>query len=790
MWRVDHDVIASLKKQFRCANYISAAQLYLRENFLLTEELTKDHIKRRQLGHWGSIPGTSFMYICLNYLITQEQANFLFMLGPGHAAPAVLSQLFLEGTLGDFYPEYQRNGVGLGRLIKNFSWPGGLPSHVNPATPGCILEGGELGYSLATAYGAVFDNPDLIVACVIGDGEAETGPLAAAWHSNKFLNPATSGAVLPMINLNGYKISQPTVYGSMSDDELMHLFTGLGYNPKIVDAIEDQDKGFENMLLALQESYMEIRTIQDLARNKGIVQKPKWPMLIVKTLKGWTGVKEFHGEKIEGNYKAHGVPIIDPQLDDEKFLAVKQWLESYKIDELFDEAGTPHPDILKFIPAGGLRMGMNKYANGVDTFKELKIPDLNQYELAVDKRGAEKGESTFQMGKLLRDIFVSNKQNNNFRFFCPDETTSNKLDPMFEVTNRAFMWPLKPHDDMMATDGRIMEILSEHTLQGWMQGYVLTGRHGMMSSYEAFIQIIASMVDQHAKFIQQAKKVPWRKDIASVNYLLSSLGWRQEHNGFSHQNPGFISNMLDKYGDFISIYFPPDANSNLVITRDCLERKNSINVIVAGKRKLPQWLSLAEAEEQLKTGVLHWEWAGNNPESADVVLAAAGDYMTLEAMAAIQLLKELVPELGTRFVSVSEVTCLGIGDERHPCTIGTTLFDQYFTPDKPIVFNFHGYPAAIQKLFLGHPASQRLCVRGYIDEGSTTTPFDMQLMNRTSRYHLAMDALTLAKKYNPKLAFDLDKVLSHIKARVSLHREYILATGEDPEEVVNWKWQG
>lgn len=782
--------IKSLKEQFRCSNYLSAAQLYLRDNFLLKEELKKDHIKRRQLGHWGSIPATAFIYICLNYLICKRSPDMVFMLGPGHAAPAVFSQLYLEGALDKYFEGYGLDYAGVSKLIRNFSWPDGFPSHVNPGTPGAILEGGELGYSLATAYGAVMDNPDLIVACVIGDGEAETGPLATAWHSNKFLNPAENGAVLPIVNINGYKISQPTVFGAMSDEELDQMFRGMGYNPKFVDTTKSTSDGFVEMLNAVFESHDEIREIQKAARENGEILKPRWPVILLRSLKGWTGVKEFKGEKIEGNYLSHGVPIIDPQLDDDKFAAVKDWLESYRASELFTKEGIPAENVLKFIPNKEKAMGFSSYVNNPHLYQDLSAPELKKYEVAIEEPGKSKGKSTYELGKYLRDVFVLNEENRNFRFFCPDETTSNKLDAMFEVTNRAFVWPLKSHDDKMAPDGRIMEMLSEHTLQGWMQGYLLTGRHGMLASYEAFIQIIASMVDQHAKFLKQAAEFDWRPDIASANYLLSSLGWRQEHNGFSHQNPGFISNMLDKYGEFISVYFPPDANSTLVIAEDCLERKNSINIIVAGKRKLPQWLTLEQAKKQLLAGLMEWEFIGNRRYQPDVVLAACGDYATLETIAAVQLLRELAPQLATRFVSVSELTCLGLGDERHPCTIGTSLFNEHFTEDQPIVFNFHGYPVAIQKLLIGHPAMQRLTVHGYIDEGSTTTPFDMQLVNKTSRYHLAISALCQAKRFNPGLAVDIDGLVEHLQQKIRLHREYICATGEDPEEIVNWEWRG
>ena len=785
------DDIASLVKQFRFSNYLSAAQLYLKDNFFLEEKLLPEHIKKRQLGHWGSVPGSAFIYVCLNYLIKKEQLSMIYVLGPGHAAPAILSQLYLEGTLGEFYPQYARNRQGAANLIKDFSWPGGLPSHVNPATPGAILEGGELGYSLATAYGAVLDNPELIVATVIGDGEAETGPLATAWQSNKFINLRDNGAVLPIVNINGYKISQPTVFGVMSDEELTAYFTGLNYLPVIVDVTElDQPEAFELMLNGLMTCYSQIRAEQARAK-KGDLLKPKLPVLLLRSLKGWTGVKNYKDQKIEGNHLSHGVPILDPQLDNEKLELIESWLRSYAVTELMDEVGAPKADVLKHIPAGELRMGMNRHANGISTYKELKLSPIANFavKLVGTERGCKQASNTDLMGAYLADALVNNSVEKNLRIFCPDETSSNKLDKLFNVTNRAFTWPLKQHDDRMAPDGRVMEMLSEHTLLGWLEGYILTGRHGLFASYEAFVQIITSMVDQYAKFLRQSEFVDWRLETASLNILLSSLGWRQEHNGFSHQNPGFISNMLDKYGHFMSIYFPPDANMTLVTTEDCLKRKNGINVIVAGKRNMPQWLTLEEAHRQQAIGLMEWEWAGNRRYDPDVVIAACGDYMTLEALAACQYLRELAPELKVRFVSVSELSCLGIGDERHPCTIGMSLFNQLFTEDKPIIFNFHGYPSAIHKLVHGHPASMRMFVHGYIDEGSTTTPFDMQLVNKTSRYHLALDAIYKAKAYNPSLNLDVDRLCKHIQAQIELDKKYILAAGEDPEAIVNFCWQ-
>jgi xylulose-5-phosphate/fructose-6-phosphate phosphoketolase len=785
----DRRALAWLPKYLRYVDYISAAQLYLKENFFLRRELKPTDIKERILGHWGTVPGLNFIYAHLDYLIYKHHPSMMYLVGPGHGAPAVIANLFAEKTLAEYYPELQRGEEGTGKLIKMFSWPGGFPSHVNPATPGAILEGGELGYSLATSYGAVMDNPDLIVACVVGDGEAETGPLATAWHGNKFLNPKTSGAVLPILHVNGYKITGPTIFGTMSDEELKNLFTGYGYEPLFVDIMHPaEDQPHQQMIKTLEYAYQKIREIQKKARSsKKPLLKPRWPMIVLRSLKGWTGIKYADGHKIEGTYHAHGIPIGDPRTNPEHFKLVKNWLESYKFSELVDAHGAPLPEVVEFVPKGDLRMGMNKHSIGGNMMKKLKLPDQKKYRIYLTKRGDPQIGNTGIGAEYIRDIIAGNPT--NFRFYCPDETESNKFGALFEVTKRAFMWPVKSFDENIGPDGRVMEVLSEHNLQGWMQGYVLTGRHGIFATYEAFATIIASMVDQYAKFLKQSAKVLWRKPVPSLNYLLTSVGWRQEHNGYSHQNPSFISGILEKHGKFCSVYFPADANQLLVILEDCFKRTDSINVIVAGKQIMPQWLTLEEAREELKVGVGTWYWidkkAAKNP---DVVMAAAGDALVQESMAAISLLQKLMPELKIRFVNVSELTALGVGDEKHPLSLSHEDFCCYFTEDKPIIFNFHGYPEAIRKLIFGRDAMDRISVHGYEEEGTTTTPFNMMVMNKTDRFNLCIDVLEKAAKQNPKFKAKADELTAYFLQELDKHARYIIENGKDMPEIENWHW--
>ncbi|OGJ52756.1 hypothetical protein A2483_04755, partial [Candidatus Peregrinibacteria bacterium RIFOXYC2_FULL_33_13] len=695
-------------------------------------------------------------------------------------------------TMQHFYKEYTRDEKGTGLLCRDFSWPGAFPSHTTPKTPGMILEGGELGYSLSTAFGAVFDNPDLIAACVIGDGEAETGPLAGSWHSNKFLNPKTSGAVLPILLVNGYKISNPTIFGKMSDQEVIDYFKGLYYEPFIVNDTDPKKQNHQDMIKALENSYQIIKKLQKKAReNKKLELKPKWPVIIYRCLKGKSGIKKADGHKIEGHFRSHGIPLGDPKTNKEHFKLVKNWLESYKINELVDKKGTPKKDVLEFVPVKNLCIGMNKHAIGGKLRKELKLPQLSDYSIKIKTPGIEEKRNTEVSSDYVRDIFKLNDKYHNFRFFCPDETESNKFTSLFQATKRTFMWPLDSYDENLSPDGRVMEILSEHTLQGWYQGFVLSGRHGIFATYEAFAPIIGSMVDQHAKFLKYSSHVSWRKPISSMNYILTSIGWRQEHNGFSHQNPSFISSMLEKHGKFCSVYLPPDANSLLVTLEDCLKRTDSINVIAASKQLMPQWISLQKAREQLKTGLLIWDFddkkANKNP---DVVLVSAGDVMVKEIMATIQILKCYAPELKIRHVNVSELTALGVGDERHPLTCNNCRdFDKYFTEDKPVIVSFHGYPGVIAKLISGHHNSERFRIHGYLEEGTTTTPFDMLVLNQCSRFHLAIEALKAGLISNPKVAEKAKILIKKLENKISLHTKYIRKYGKDMDDIENWNFK-
>lgn len=799
--QMDKQAVSWLEKYLRYVDYIGAAQLYLKDNFLLRHTLQKKHLKERILGHWGTVPGLNFLYAHLNYLIYKHQAEILYIAGPGHGAPAVIANLFAENTLAEYYPKLQRTEKGTGELIKMFSWPGGFPSHTNPGTPGAILEGGELGYSLATAYGAVLDNPDLIVACVVGDGEAETGPLATAWHGNKFLNAKESGAVLPILHANGYKITGPTIYATMSNQELTDLFHGFGYEVVIVDDTDSEKSAHQEMIDAMEWAYERIRNIQKKARSqKEPLLKPKWPLIIYRSLKGATGIKRADGHKVEGTYHAHGIPISDPQTNDEHFKLVKNWLESYKVTELVDSKGRPLPETLEFVPQNNWRMGMNKHANGGKIRKKLHLPELEKYQIKLSKiskaRGIQQAGNTSVGAAYIRDIFLLNEKEKNFRFMCPDETESNKFQSLFDVTKRAYMWPVHSYDENLSPNGRVMEILSEHSLQGWLQGYLLTGRHGMFATYEAFATIVASMVDQYAKFIKQSTFIPWRKPVSALNYLLTSVGWRQEHNGYSHQNPSFVSNILEKHGKFCSAYFPADANQLLVTLEDCFKRTNGINVIVANKNPMPQWLTLEEARKEIKKGIGIWEWI--NPEQSknpDVVFAASGDAMVHETMAAISILQKKLPELKKRFVNVSELTALGIGDERHPLSISDKEFNHYFTSDRPIIFNFHGYAGVIKKLIFGHPHAERFSIHGYMEEGTTTTPFNMMVMNKTSRFHLTIDAIQRVMASNSDLTKNktfrakAKKLIIDCEKKLREHTKYILKYGKDMPEIENWKWK-
>jgi xylulose-5-phosphate/fructose-6-phosphate phosphoketolase len=777
--------LEQLKKYVRATNYLVASQLYLHKNFLLKEKLSFDDIKPRLLGHWGTSPGINFVYAQLNHLIKKNDiTDMMFVLGPGHGFPALQANLFLEGTLEQYYPEATRDLSGISYISKSFSWPYLFPSHSNPGTPGVILEGGELGYSLSTSYGAILDNPDLIVACMIGDGEAETGPTATAWHLNKFIDPKSNGAVLPILHLNGYKISGPTIFGRMSDKEIKALFTGYGYEPFIVSS--KTDKIYEQMAKTLDVVYKKIQNIQKEAKknNSSQTTPPRWPMIILKTPKGWTGIKTLHGEKLEGNNLSHQIIAKNAKTDSEDLEAVEKWMHSYYFEEIFSEDKGFSDDILDILPPEKLRMGRNKHTFG-GNIKDLTLPKTERFAEEANIPGTIGSSSMRRAGLYLREVFAENRDNKNFRMFSPDETYSNKLDAVFEETHRAFVWPQTPWDKDISLDGRVIEMLSEHSLQGLIQGYVLTGRHAVFASYEAFIEIVSSMTNQYAKFLRIARKTPWRGDVPSLNYILTSSGWRQEHNGFSHQNPGFVSNMLEKHGCFIRVYFPADGNMTLEVLKTCLERNNEIHLIVAGKTLEPRWLTTKSAREELEAGLAIWDFASD--KNPDIVFVGIGDYLTKEALAAISILKSIIPKVRIRFVNIVELTALGIGNEE--CQTQKYDFDYYFTSDKPAIFNFYGYPEAIQPMLITKSNPERFRVHGYIENGSTTTPFDMQVRNETSRFHLVMEAVQMLSDNNVIEKEIATKITKEMKEKLSNHRVYIKKHGVDPDEIENWVWK-
>jgi len=775
--------IENLKKCFRAVNYLSATQIFLQDNYLLEEPLKPEHIKSRLLGHWGTCPGISFVYIFLNKLILEQDADILYVVGPGHGYPAIQACLFLEETLKEYYPNATLDANGIEYISKQFSWPYGFPSHSSPHTPGVILEGGELGYALSTSFGAVLDNPELIVACLVGDGEAETAPTATAWHANKFLNPKTDGAVLPILHLNGYKISGPTVFGRMSDEELEKLFEGYGYEPYFVD--EYKGDAFKQMSKVMDRCYMEIKKIQDNARKGKEIEKPKWPMIVLKTPKGWTGIKEVSGKKVEGNHWSHQVVTKNARTNEEEKRALEEWLMSYKFDELFDRNNGFIQEILNLMPKDDKRVGKNKHAfGGPEVYKSLDLPNVQIHEEDASIPGTLGSSSMRRAGEYLNDIFKNNLE--NFRFFSPDETYSNKLDKMFETVSRNFMWPIEEWDDDLTQNGRVIEMLSEHTLQGLMQGYVLTGRHGLFASYEAFIQIITSMADQYAKFLKQAKEIPWRGSIPSFNYILTSSGWRQEHNGFSHQNPGFIDNVLQRQGDFINVYLPPDANSTLAVLEKSLSDTNGINVIVAGKTLEPRWLSVNQAVEQLEDGIGIWKFASD--ENPDIVFAGVGDYVTKEALAAIDLLKKEISDVNVRMVNIMTLSESGFGCGGN--VISVEDFKRFFTENKPVIFNYHGYPQTIKQILFDYSENpSRFKINGYIENGSTTTPFDMQVRNGTSRYNLVQDACRFLEQDGTLSSEKAMEIISKYDQKLADHAEYIKKHGADPEEIEDWQWQ-
>ncbi len=782
---------AQIERFRRATNYLAAAQIYLKDNVLLELPLAPEHIKDRLLGHWGTCPGINLIYAHLNRLIRGHDLDMLLVTGPGHGAPANLANLYLEGTLEQFYPDLTRDRAGLHRFVRGFSWPGGFPSHLAPSVPGTIHEGGELGYALGTAFGAVMDTPDLIAACIVGDGEAETGPTAAAWHSYKFIDPAESGAVLPILHLNGYKISNPTILGTMSDADLMALFTGYGYAPRIV-AGDDLDG---DLAAALEDSLVEIQRIQAAARKGQRMSEPRWPLIILRSLKGWTGIKQLDGVPIEGTWRAHQVPVSDVLTNPEHLAAVEGWLRSYRPWELFDNDGRPMPDLLALSPSGDRRMGCNPHAFGGRMRRPLDRPSIEIFAVDVRpnadntlmRRGQVNVSGVEQVAHYLAGVIRQNPT--NFRIFSPDELESNKLGDVLFETHRDYQWPISPHDSHIGPqDGRVLEILSEHTCQAWLGGYLLTGRHGLFPSYEAFLGIVATMMDQYAKFLKTSSEIPWRLPVASLNYLETSTLWRQEHNGFSHQGPGFINALLNKKSQVLRIYLPPDANCLLSTVDHCLRSVNYVNLVIANKQPMPQWLTLEEAVAHCRAGASIWPWASTQGGAdPDVVLVGIGDVPMLEVMAAAQTLRQDVPELRVRVVNITDLLILE-EESDHPHGLDADLFEALFTPDRPVIVNFHGYPSAVKGLLFGRPHSERFIVNGYREEGTTTTPFDMCVRNGISRYHLMAQALRLGARRNARVAARTAALVSQYDYQLADHRRYIQEHGRDPDAITHWQW--